>query len=241
MPVVFVTKNTTYGSWLCCGSWPYFYSWSCCGSWPCCSLSWTKSILRQQGGFGAETWSQFSSSVAEITYIIQWGGQISITHHKYIITRDTRCTKQQSVNEVIWGLWISLARYENQISHHSFEALKIVLMHYTPRVAPGFWSLGLELNTPITLSIIRFWNVLQTKSELWVSVKVYPTKTMLPGEYISLTWGVLVFYLKILIGHPWNQSWGGFSSAEATSEVAQEVGKGERESDNLEEPSSIFL
>ena len=114
-------------------------------------------------------------------------------------------------------------------------------MHYTPRVAPGFWSLGLELNTPITLSIIRFWNVLQTKSELWVSVKVYPTKTMLPGEYISLTWGVLVFYLKILIGHPWNQSWGGFSSAEATSEVAQEVGKGERESDNLEEPSSIFL
>ena len=114
-------------------------------------------------------------------------------------------------------------------------------MHYTPRVAPGFWSLGLELNTPITLSIIRFWNVLQTKSELWVSVKVYPTKTMLPGEYISLTWGVLVFYLKILIGHPWNQSWGGFSSAEATSEVAQEVGKGERESDNLEERIQYFL
>ena len=46
-------------------------------------------------------------------------------------------------------------------------------------------------------------------------------------------WSILVFYLKILIGHPWNQGWGGFSSAKATSEVAQEVGQGERESNYL--------
>ena len=48
-----------------------------------------------------------------------------------------------------------------------------------------------------------------------------------------------MFYLKILIGHPWNQGWSGFSSAKATSEVAQEVGQGERESDNLKERINI--
>ena len=52
---------------------------------------------------------------------------------------------------------------------------------------------------------------------------------------------MLVFYLKILIGHPWNQGWSGFSSAKATSEVAQEIGQGERESDNLEERIQYFF
>ena len=82
----------------------------------------------------------------------------------------------------------------------------------------------------------------KTRSEPCESVKVYPTIKYCQESISSLPMmlkSMLVFYLKILIGHPWNQGWSGFSSAKATSEVAQEVGQGERESDNLKERINI--